>query len=168
MRAVGLCAIYIATAGRHVHIGMTRDPSEIAGELEFARAKLQGVYWLGSGDNATTMIRAACAAMPGLDSGIPAEASAVAAALHDVAHKARLTLTDDATVQRRAAAVVEDVQRRVAARQASGGLRQLNLAFRTGRADAAERGEPFSSYEGYLTDYKIKMLHEIARLSSAR
>jgi len=42
VRAVGLCAIYIATAGRHVHIGMTRDPSEIAGELELAGARLQG------------------------------------------------------------------------------------------------------------------------------
>lgn len=166
IRAADLRAVYLASAGRVVRLGMTREPDARKRDLKRARAAIEAVYWFGSSADAAALIQAAAEAFPGIDrAGIVAGGGRVKAALTKIAADARLKLTDDATVKKRAAAVVADIDARVKAMQSSGHLRGLNADYRAARAEASRRGVPFHSYGDHLERYKIRMLYELARLA---
>lgn len=168
LRAADLRAIFLAGSGRRLRLGITRDPAAKVRDLKRARATLHCVYWLGSSEAARKVIAAACAAMPGLDRGIIGSAPTVKAAVVNAAKAAAVTLTDDATVQARAAAVAADIEDRVKAMQSSGQLRGLNAEYRAAREEAAKRGVAILSYGDYLERYKIRLLYQIAGLADGR
>jgi hypothetical protein len=165
IRAADLRAVYVASVGRHVKIGMTRDPDGRARDLKRTRAKLYCVFWFASSADAAAVIRTTCGEIPGVDRGAIANPGEVKAALMRIAKELRLSLTENSVVQQRAAAVVADIDARVAAMQASGHLRGMNAEYRAGRAEAARRGISFPSYGDHLERYKLKMLYELARLT---
>lgn len=168
IRAADLRAVYLAATKDRVRIAMTREPVARARELKRSKARLVCLYWLGSSAAATRLIHAACEAFPGIDKGAAGNPATVKAALVDLARAARVTLTDDATVQARAAAVARDIEDRVKAMQTAGQLRGLNAKYRSAREDAAKRGVSIMSYGDYLERYKIKMLYEIAAAARDR
>ena len=159
IHALDLRAVYVASsAAAGVMVGLTRDPAGKAKALRRDRAKMLAVGWFP-----TTF-----------------EAVSVAGGLRPIAHKLRTsadarlsmaatalalgtTLAEDSDVQARVAAVVEDINRRVEAMQASGHLRGLNADYRAARAEASRRGVPIMSYGEYLARYKIRMAYEIGR-----
>jgi hypothetical protein len=162
IRASDLRAVYLASAGRTVRLGITRDPVAKARELKRQRAKLHQVYWLASSAAAALLLRAAAEAFPGIDRGAKVRAASVEDALPALAQDYDLAITPEAVVQERAAAAVADIDRRVKAMQASGHLRGLTGQYRQARMEASRTGAPFMSYGDYLERYKIKMLYQIA------
>lgn len=162
IRAADLRAVYLAGDGRRLRLGITRDPKVKARDLKRSRAKLHCVFWLRSSAAAAELMREACAAMPGLDKGVIGNPGSVKAALQTAARAAAVTLTDDETVQARAAAVVADIEARVQAMQSAGQLRGLNAEYRARREDAVRRGVSIMSYGDYLERYKIQLLYDIA------
>jgi hypothetical protein len=99
---------------------------------------------------------------------VVANAGTVKAELPRLARDARVTLTEDRVVQARAAAVVKDIDRRVAGMQAAGQLRGLNREYRAAQEDAVKRGVPIQSYGDHLERYKIRMLYELAEAMRQR
>lgn len=163
IRAADLRAVFIAATKGRVRIAMTRDPAARAKDLKRARVRLVCVYWVGSSEAAKALIRVICGVIPGVDRGAVGNPATAKDALKRAANIARVTLTEDEVVQARAAAVVKDIDQRVAAMQAAGQLRGLNREYRAARADAAKRGAAIMSYGDYLERYKIKMLYGIAQ-----
>lgn len=162
IRAAGLRAVYVATCCGKIRLGMTREPEARARDLKRGRAKQEAVFWCASASSAQRLI---AAVMPSIEAGEHRRAGAVVAALRSAAREDMIALSDDATVQKRAAAVVADIDQRIKSMQASGHLRGLNADYREARADAARRGAPFMSYGEYLARYKIKLLYELARMT---
>lgn len=157
IHALDLRAVYISAGAVGVKVGLTRDPEGKAKALKRGRAKILAVAWLPTSSDA-----AAVAGVIRFDGRAPTAAIA-RAALTMAAHTLDMVLTDDADVQGRVSAVVADIERRVAAMQASGHLRGLNAEYRAARAEASRRGVPIMSYGEYLARYKIRMAREIGR-----
>jgi hypothetical protein len=109
IRAADLRAVYLASAGRTVRIGMTRDPDAKVRDIKRRRGNVHCVHWLASSASATVLIRAACDAFPGLERGIIVRPSMVKAALPKLAKDWNLSLTADDFVKARAEAVKRDV-----------------------------------------------------------
>lgn len=159
IRAADLRAIYVATVGGAVKVGMTCEPAARARDLRRQRGKVDAVLWCVSAKAAQRLIAAVAAG------GTYGRARGVIAELKALATEFGVRLVDDATIQARAAAVVADIDRRVSAMQSSGHLRGLNAEYREARAEASRRGVPFHSYGDHLERYKIRMLYELARLT---
>jgi len=141
-----------------VTLDLTRDPADKAKRLKRARAEMLAVAWLPTSADAAAVARAIR-----FDTRAPTAAIA-RAEITVAAHGLDMVLTDDIEVQARVAAVVADIERRVAAMQASGHLRGINADYRAARAEAARRGVPIMSYGEYLARYKIRMAREIGRV----
>jgi len=157
VHSLDLRAVYVAAGVGTVTVGLTRDPAGKAKRLKRGRAKMLAVAWLPTSADAAAMARAIR-----FDRRSPTPAIA-RAALTVAAQALDMVLTEDAEVQARVAAVVGDIDRRVAAMQASGHLRGLNADYRAARAEASRRGVPIMSYGEYLARYKIRMAREIGR-----
>jgi hypothetical protein len=165
IRAADLRAVYVAAVGKQCRVAITREPSAQARVVKRTRGRMVGVQWVGSSAAAVRLVDAAADLIPGIDRGAFVSPAAAIAALRKAAAEARVTLTDDKIVQARAAAVVCEIEDRVANMQKAGQLRGLNAAYREGRADAARQNATFMSYGEYLVRYKIRLLYDLARAS---
>jgi len=162
IRAIDLCAVYVASAGNKVQIGITRAPATKARALKRGRAKMVSVVWLPRAAFAAALADAALTILAGKPASFVTPNAAVAAVV-SAAHSLGMALTSDATVAGRVSQVITDIDRRVDAMQASGHLRGLNADYRAARAEASRRGVPIMTYGEYLARYKIKMAYEIGR-----
>lgn len=162
IRAADLRAVYVATDGTLTRIGITREPKEIERTLKRRRWRLVEACWTGSSANAARLVKMIAQRHPGIDrAGVPSRACAFR--LPAAADVATVPVASVAAIEKRAAAVVADIEQRVRALQDSGHLRGLNGEYREARAAASRAGRPFMSYGDYLERYKLRMLYQIAR-----
>lgn len=144
IRAYGLCAVLVIDRDGAIEAIATAKPYERWRRLR-ASARLIGWWWFASEDDAQAIVAHRTDKLP-----------------DEAADKLGIAVATDTEIRARAVAAIDAAKAKLAAMNAIGGLKSLNIAYRDRRRRRARRGRKTETYAVFQRRYLMRLLDQMA------